>query len=351
MKMTAHITAFVAVNLCGLLLAAALADPLVIAHRGASAYLPEHSIASKVLAHSLGADYIEQDVVLTRDGVPIVFHDLYLDAVTDVASRFEDRARADGRHYVVDFDYAELRGLALHERIDLPASTQRYALRFPADARLFRIHSLADELELVRGLNKVTGKRIGIYVELKHPRWHAEHGLDIAASVLPILHAYGYRGAGDRAYLQSFDAATLRRIKTEKLSALPLIQLIGENRWWPDSTTDYDFLKSPAGLDEIKTYAAGIGPWYRQILLAADPDGSPRFSKLVEQAHRAGLEVHAYTLRADSMPDFVDNFEQLLAYLLVDQRIDGVFTDHPDRVLSYLRSRALAARDCRPGLC
>ncbi len=339
--------ALIALLLSAQLATAALASPLVIAHRGASAYLPEHSLAAKAMAFEQGADYIEQDVVLTRDGVPIVFHDLYLDAVTDVANRFEGRARADGKHYVIDFDYAELRRLSLHERIDLRSSRQRYGGRFPQRSQLFRIHSLADEIELLRGLEQSTGKRVGIYVELKNPRWHEQNGQDIAATVLPILHQFGFRDADDRAYLQSFDAAVLQRIRAQKMSSLPLIQLIGENRWWPDAATDYDFLKTPAGLAEVKSYADGIGPWYRQILL----DEGPRFSNLVAEAHKLGLQVHPYTLRADALPGFVGSFEQLLRFLLVDQRVDGVFTDHPDRVLEFLGRKAVADRGCETGLC
>ena len=344
MKIVNTIIAFCLVTL---LAQPALAEPLVIAHRGASAYLAEHSLAAKVMAFEQGADYIEQDVVLTRDAVPVVFHDLYLDAMTDVGERFPGRARSDGKNYLVDFDYAEIRRLRLHERRDLDSSQQRYRKRFPTASNLFRIHSLADELELLRGLEKSTGRSVGIYVELKDPRWHAKNGHDLAAVVLPVLHEFGYRDADDRAYLQSFDAAVLRRIKNDKLSALPLIQLIGENRWWPGSGTDYDFLKTPAGLAEIKSYAAGIGPWYRQILL----DAGPEFSDLVENAQRLGLQVHPYTLRADALPDFIGSFEQLLGYLLVDQRVDGVFTDHPDRVLEFLERRGYADRGCRAEVC
>lgn len=340
-------TVLVALLMSAQLAISALASPLVIAHRGASAYLPEHSLAAKAMAFAQGADYIEQDVVLTRDGIPIVFHDLYLDAVTDVARRFEGRARADGKHYVVDFDYAELRTLALHERIDLRSSDQRYGSRFPKRAQLFRIHRLSDELELLRGMEQSTGKRVGIYVELKNPRWHEKNGHDMVLAVLPVLHRFGYRDADDRAYLQSFDAAVLRRVKEDELSELPLIQLIGENRWWPDSATDYDFLKTPAGLAEAKSYADGIGPWYRQILL----DEGPEYSNLVAEAHKLGLQVHPYTLRADALPDFVGSFEQLLGFLLVDQRVDGVFTDHPDLVLEFLGRRIVADQGCRPSLC
>ncbi len=312
------------------------AEPLVIAHRGASGYLPEHTLAAKALAHAQGADYIESDVVMTRDGVAVVFHDLYLDAMTDVAARFPGRARADGRHYVVDFDYAEIRRLVVHERVRLDDGRPRYPRRFPNGARLFRIHSLADELALIRGLNRSNHRATGVYVEIKAPQWHARHGLDVAGEVIAKLHAAGYHDATDRVFIQCFDAPTLRRIRAGAVTRIPLIQLIGENRWWPDSRTDYDRLRTPAGLREVATYAAGVGPWYRQILLGKTAAGAPRFSSLVADARAAGLRVHPYTLRADALPDFVSGFDELLGYLLREQRVDGVFTDHPDRVRAFL---------------
>lgn len=315
----------------------AAAAPLVIAHRGASGYLPEHTLAAKTLAHAQGADYIESDVVMTRDGVAIVFHDLYLDAMTDVAARFPGRARADGRHYVVDFDYAEIRMLAVHERVRLDNGRPRYPRRFPSDAGLFRIHSLADELALIRGLNRSSHRATGVYVEIKAPQWHARHGLDIAAAVVAELDRHGYRDALDRAFIQCFDAPTLQALATA--TRLPLIQLIGENDWWSDSRTDYERMRTPAGLREVARYAAGIGPWYRQVLLGKTATGAPRYATLVADARAAGLRVHPYTLRADALPDFIDDFDELLGYLLRDQRVDGVFTDHPDRVRAFIDAR------------
>ena len=107
--------------------------PIVIAHRGASGYLPEHTLVAKALAHGLGADYLEQDVVATRDGQLVVLHDLYLDDVTDVAAKFPGRQRTDGRHYVIDFDLAELKTLTIFERRAPGALTAKYPARFPVD--------------------------------------------------------------------------------------------------------------------------------------------------------------------------------------------------------------------------
>src|SRR5262245_24187713 len=128
--------------------AAQSAHPFVIAHRGASGYLPEHTIAAKAYAHALGADYLEQDVVLSKDDVPVVLHDVYLDTVTDVAKRFPDRKRADGRFYALDFTLAELKQLRVTERFDVRTGQPVYPKRFPAAQSSFQISTLEEELQL-----------------------------------------------------------------------------------------------------------------------------------------------------------------------------------------------------------
>ena len=139
--------------------------PAVIAHRGASGYLPEHTLPAKAMAYAMHADFLEQDVVATRDDVLVVLHDIHLDRVTDVARRFPGRARDDGRYYVRDFDLAEIRTLAVTERVDeegLPV----YPRRFPPHRGRFGVHTLADELALVTGLNHATGGKTGVYPEI-----------------------------------------------------------------------------------------------------------------------------------------------------------------------------------------
>ena len=322
--------------LCLLLPAVVSAAPLVIAHRGASAYLPEHTLAASAMAYAMHADYLELDVVLTKDRQAVVFHDLYLDAMTDVASRYPGRARDDGRHYVADFSLTEISRLKLNERIDLETGKTRYPGRFNASTGLFRIPTLDQVLQLVRGLNHSGPREMGVYVEIKNPVWHAQQGMDIAAQVIEQLHDHGYRRAADPAFIQCFDAATLQRIAAQNLTGLPLIQLIGENRWWPEAETDYDYLRTPAGLREISTYAAGIGPWLGQIVSEREASGEPHYSALVADAHAMGLLVHPYTLRADRLPKGVDDLDQLLDELINEQKVDGVFTDHPDRLREFL---------------
>jgi glycerophosphoryl diester phosphodiesterase len=306
------------------------AVPIIIAHRGASAYLPEHTLAGKAMAHAMDADFLEQDVVLTRDGQAIVLHDLYLEGVTDVARRFPDRARADGRWYAIDFSLAEIRSLRLHERQDPATGQPIFPERFPSETDVFRIHTLEEELSLIRGLNRSTGRTAGIYVELKHPAWHITEGLDPVPVLMRELDRAGYRGPEDRVYIQCFEPDTLRRLREEIGTRIPLIQLIGENAWSPDLPVDFERMRTPAGLAAVAEYADGIGPWIGQIHLGVDEAGAHRTTRLVDDAHAAGLLVHPYTLRRDALPEGFGDFEALMRFFLVDQDVDGVFTDHPD---------------------
>jgi len=150
---------------------------LVIAHRGASGYLPEHTLEAKAMAHAMGADYIEQDVVLTKDDQAVVLHDIYLDEVTDVARVFPGRNQTDGRFYAIDFTLAEIKTLNVTERFDRNTGEACYPNRFPDCTRIdFKIPTLAEEIKLIQGLNKSTGKNVGIYVELKKPGFHKKKG-------------------------------------------------------------------------------------------------------------------------------------------------------------------------------
>jgi glycerophosphoryl diester phosphodiesterase len=171
------------------------ASPLVIAHRGASGYLPEHTLAAKALAHAMGADYLEQDVVLSRDGTAIVLHDIYLDATTDVAQKFPDRARSDGRFYAIDFDIHEIRQLRVHERMQLTPphrGSAVYPQRFPVAPGLFQVPTLAEEIDLIAGLDRSRGTRTGLYIEFKSPNWHHAQCLDVVAAVMSVLREKGY---------------------------------------------------------------------------------------------------------------------------------------------------------------
>jgi glycerophosphoryl diester phosphodiesterase len=309
--------------------------PIVIAHRGASGYLPEHTLPAKALAHGMGADYIEQDVVLTKDDVPIVLHDIHLDTVTDVARRYPDRAREDGRYYAIDFTLDEIRTLHVGERFNRETGLAVYPRRFPAGRGRFEIPTLQEELELIQGLNQSTGRFAGVYPEIKAPAFHRSEGKDISRIVLDVLTAAGYVDRNDLVYVQCFDAAETRRLREELHTDLKLVQLIGENDW-RESETDYDALRTADGLRTVAEYADGIGPALNHVITGVDAAGQPVMNSLVEDAHRCGLAIHPYTLRADALPDYAPNFETLLELVVHRAGVDGLFTDFPDLAVKFI---------------
>jgi glycerophosphoryl diester phosphodiesterase len=293
--------------------------PVVIAHRGASGYLPEHTLPGKALAHGMGADFLEQDVVASSDGQLLVFHDLHLDQLTDVARRFPGRARPDGRHYCIDFSLQELRTLTVTERRRRDGSGPRFPARFPANKGSFRIHTLEEELDLIQGLNRSTGRRAGVYAEIKDPQWHARQQFGLGDRLIETLQAFGYRTAADCFFVQCFCADELRRVRARYGSDLPLVQLLDET-----ATVSPEVLAAVAG------YAQGIGPTIGHTW----PDRG-----LVSLAREAGLLVHPYTFRADDLPDGFNTFAELLTQFIDVLEVDGLFTDFPDLVLAHIRQR------------
>lgn len=303
--------------------------PIIIAHRGASGYAPEHSLAAVAIAHAQQADFIEQDVVLTRDHVPVVLHDLRLDRVTNVAEVFPEKHRPNGHYYAMDFSLAELRQLKLLERSDKHGE-QLYPDRFPRQRGQFEVLSLAQQIEVILGLNQSTQRQTGIYVELKSARWHKDHGYDLVNATMGVLARYDFTATPPPApiYLQSFDPEVLRRLKREFMTEIPLIQLVAENSW-NESEVDYDTMLTAAGLETLRSYADGVGVWLNHVLKGVDEQGQPQFSDVVKNAHAAGLKVHLYTLRADALPAGVDSYQQLKNWL-TEHGVDGFFTDFPD---------------------
>ncbi len=309
--------------LAWLALAAPLfAKPLVIAHRGASGYLPEHTLEAAAYAHALGADFIEQDVVLSRDGVLVVLHDIHLDTTTDVATRFPDRKRPDGRYYAIDFTWAELATLVVRERFSFSTGQPVFPRRFPASGASFRLCTLAEQITLIAGLNRATGRETGIYVEFKEPAWHQQEGRDIGAALLAELGRHGFNRAADPIFVQCFDAAALRRLRTELKTELRLVQLIGTDEAQAP-------LLTPEGLRQVATYAQGIGPSLG-LLARAGADGLPELTPLVREAQALGMVVHPYTVRSDALPTGFPTVEALLDLLLRGARVDGLFIDQPD---------------------
>jgi len=317
--------------------------PIVIAHRGACGYLPEHTLASVALAHQMGADYIEQDVVITKDDRAVVLHDIYLDAVTDVADAFPDRRRDDGHYYAIDFTLNELRDLRVHERVNLDTGEAVYPNRFPVGVSAFLIATLEEHLELIRALDQSSGCNTGIYLEIKRPAWHRRQGKDASRIILQILSRYGYQDREDRAYLQCFDREEMKRLRSEFHARLKTILLLDAGKDNSSGVPTEEQLRS------ISNYADGIGTPLSSIVTQVDAHGEPHYTGLVDTAHRCNLIVHVYTFRADAMPNYVTDFPQMVR-LFAEAKIDGFFTDFPDRLARELQKASpnLAAHQpCR----
>ncbi|HYW03538.1 MAG TPA: glycerophosphodiester phosphodiesterase family protein [Gammaproteobacteria bacterium] len=288
----------------------------VIAHRGASGYLPEHTLAAYAMAHAMGADFLEPDLVMTRDGVLIARHDVILEDTTDVAAVFPARRRADGHWYAVDLDLAEIRGLQARERTEH---------RFRRDSHGFPVPTFEELLQLVAELNRLTGRRTGVYPETKQPGFHRAAGLPMEEPLLALLESYGYHDAADPVFVQSFDPESLRHMRASLGTRLRLVQLVGD----PAPVT-------PSGLDAIAAYADAIGPDRRLIdpYQAGDAPGPG----LVRDAHARGLLVHPYTFRADAVDPRYPDFESELRRFCFELGVDGLFSDHPDRAAAVLHA-------------
>lgn len=328
-------------------------DKVVIAHRGASGYLPEHTLPAKAMAFAQGADYLEQDLVMTKDDQLVVLHDHYLDRVTDVADRFPDRARKDGRYYAIDFTLAEIKSLKFSEgfTVENGKKVQTFPGRFPMGKSDFRVHTFEEEIEFIQGLNHSTGKNIGLYPEIKAPWFHHQEGKDIATRVLEVLKKYGYTKKTDKIYLQCFDANELKRIRNElepKMGVdLKLVQLIAYTKWneteeqQPDGkwvNYSYDWMLEPGAMEKIAQYADGIGPDYHMLIADSSTKGHIIINGMVKEAHEHQLEVHPFTVRADQLPPYAKDVNELYDALYRQADVDGLFTDFPDKAISYLHS-------------
>lgn len=293
--------------------------PFIIAHRGASGYLPEHTFAAKALAFGQGAHYLEQDLVLTQDDIPVVLHDIHIDTISDVMEKFPGRQRQDGRFYALDFTLAELKMLTLSERFNAKTGRQVYPKRFPKQTGTFRIVSFEEELIFIAGLNHSTGRTAGIYPEIKKPDWHREQGRDLSRPVLELLHQYGYQTKDDPCYIQCFDHSEILRLRNELGWKGRLMQIASPRGKGPGS--DYEYLRSPAGLAELAKVADAVSI---EVL-----DGEGRPVDTVKVAQAAGLKVISGVLRRDDLPPYVQSAEELLQGWQA-AGIDGYFTDFPD---------------------
>ena len=339
--------------------------PLLIGHRGASGYVPEHTLTSYFVAIQDGADYVEPDLVMTKDGVLIARHENEIGGTTNVAEHPEFATRRttkviDGSSvngwFTEDFTLAELKTLRARERIpDTRPSNTRFDGQFEIptfEEILALVHGVEEQREArARQLDQPTPHRIGVYPETKHPTYFANAGLPMEELLVRTLERHGYKGRHGLAYIQSFEVGNLKALS--KMTQLPLVQLMEAEGAPYDLASHHDprtyaDMMTPAGLAEIATYAQAIGPSKLSIIprTAAGKLGEP--TALVANAHARGLLVHPWTFRAentflpvelrhgDAPGAYGDLQTELLAYLRAG--IDGFFTDQAD--LGY-RARAI----------
>jgi glycerophosphoryl diester phosphodiesterase len=328
----------------------AAARPLVIAHRGASGLRPEHTLASYQLAIDQGADFIEADVVMTRDRVLVARHENEIGGTTDVASHPEFMARratrtVDGQRltswFVEDFTLAELRTLRARERLpELRRENTRY------DGQ-FTVPTLEEVIGLIHDQEHAKSRRIGLYVETKHPTYFRSIGLPLEEVLVTELARHGYRGRRDPIFIESFEVENLRRLK--RLTSVRLVQLLDAEGGPADgAAASYAEMVTPRGLRAIARYAAAIGPAKAMIVPRDSADRSMMPTSLVADAHKAGLLVHPWTFRSENtflpveLRDGKDGAAHGKAAVEVrmfrDLGVDGVFSDYPGEAVISLTS-------------
>lgn len=325
--------------------------PLVIAHRGASGYRPEHTLASYALAIEQGADYIEPDLVATRDGVLIARHEPLLGDTTDVKSHPQFAARQttrmlDGKsvtgYFASDFTLAEIKQLRAVQ--SNPARSKEH------DGR-YEIPTLEEILDLRERESSQRGRAIGIYPETKHPSFHLALGLPLEERLLDALRRRKLDRPDGPVFIQSFESANLQYLRAK--TTLPLVQLLDDGALQFDPAGqrivgvkipqfgDQRGGAAPQSLQDVAKYANAIGPWKRQILRDV---GAPKLlqTTLIEQAHAAGLRVHTYTFRSEPAtlaPEY-RNEPRLEYRQFYTLGIDGVFSDFPDAALNERKRMA-----------
>ncbi len=313
---------------------AAPVKPLVLGHRGASGHRPEHTLASYKLAIEMGADFVEPDLVMTKDKVLIARHENEISETTDVSTKFADRKTektVDGVKktgwFTEDFTLAEIKTLRAKERL---------AFRNHAYDGQFEVPTFAEVLELVKSESRSSGRAIGVYPETKHPTYHTSVGLPLEAAVVADLKKHGFNSKNSKVYIQSFELGALKKFK--KLTKLPLVFLLDDPDTIPydyvvdGKTTTYKEFTTPAGLKEVAKTASGLGPYKRYIIPVGNNGERLPATTLVADAHAAGLKVHPYTFRNEErylLKEYQKDpqAEYLEFYAL---GVDGVFTDFPD---------------------
>ena len=321
-----------------------LPKPLVIAHRGASGYLPEHTLAAYALAIEQGAHFIETDLVSTGDGVLIARHENDLSDTTDVAEKFPERRRTqlvDGQQvdgwFSEDFKLAEIKTLRARERLPF---------RDQSSNGQFEVPTFDEVVQLVLSKSRESGRSIGIYPETKHPSHFAALGLALEEPLVAALERHKLNRADAPVFIQSFEIGNLRKL--HELTDVPLIQLVSAAPLAPFDQASagtgltYGDMMTESGLRDIAAYADGIGPW-KALVVPRDEEGNlgPPTS-LIERAHAAGLAVHAYTFRSEARylarqydGDPAAEYRQFFSL-----DIDGVFTDFPDAAIRAVQDPA-----------
>jgi glycerophosphoryl diester phosphodiesterase len=327
--------------------------PFVIAHRGASGYVPEHTLPAYFLAIQQGADYVEPDLVITRDGALVARHENEISGTTDVASRaeFADRKTTrdlDGESvtgwFTEDFTLAELKTLRARERLPSLRST-RYdgVFTIPTFDEVLELVAAADaqRAAAARAAGMPVPPRIGVYPETKHPSYFERRGLRFDERMLDSLRRFGYTRRADPVCLQSFEVANLKALRGK--TDLCLVQLVAPSGQPFDFTVagdarDYVALMTAPGLREIAGYADAIGP--HKWMVVDFREGPPRDTGLARRAREAGLGVHVWTLRAENeflpadlrWPGGAATHGDLAReiHALLDAGVTGFFSDHPD---------------------
>jgi glycerophosphoryl diester phosphodiesterase len=304
--------------------AASVSEILIIAHRGASGHRPEHTIESYTLAIEMGADFIEPDLVSTKDGVLIARHENEIGGTTDVAEKFPERKTTktiDGQSiagwFTEDFTLSEIRSLRAKERLPFRSHDRD---------GLYQVPTFDDVLTLAETKSRARGRPVGVYPETKHPTYFRSIGLPLEAPLLETLARHGKREASDAVFIQSFEPANLQLLRPQ--TKLRLVLLLDQNA---DA--------SPARLANVKTFADGIGANSR-LIVPANADGTLRApTTLVDDAHHAGLFVHVWTLRSE--PAFLassyggDPRREYRQF--AELGVDGIFGDFPDVAVAALR--------------
>ena len=298
------------------------ASPLIIGHRGASGHRPEHTLASYRLATMMGADFIEPDLVSTKDGVLIARHENEIGGTTDVAVKFPERKRTkqiDGEMvtgwFTEDFTLAEIKTLRAKERL---------AFRSHEFDGRFEVPTFDEVIELAQTEGAASGRTIGVYPETKHPAYFRSIGLPLEDRLIAALERHGWNRRDSPVFVQSFED-NLREMRTK--TSVRMIRLL-EGK-----------IPTDAELRQIATYADGIGP-NSHLVIPVDADRRVLMATdLVARAHAAGLLVHIWTLRAEPMflsPSYHGDFEAEFRHFR-DLGVDGIFTDFPDVAFRALR--------------